>query len=239
MMVTDLMVTDLARSATAVGSRHNVPAAAVVRDPPCASLNCASVTPIKTRWLRPGRCRPHPCRAIGVHARNKSFLALARRLQACRSQTALALALMLASSLCTVIAQTRAAATEDRFQLAVNYVFTGKLDPADAPQIVDRKSCVVLVPDLKFNRYARYYLSRFKMDTARISRKYAGAKMLYELEVEGDDVLLEYLKADKTTVDYGFRSAHISLPGDPDQTEKALALIFSQYCKVERPRSPF
>jgi hypothetical protein len=40
-------------------------------------------------------------------------------------------------------------------------------------------------------------------------------------------------------VDYGFRSAHIPLPGDPEQTEKALALIFSQYCKAERPRSPF
>jgi hypothetical protein len=59
------------------------------------------------------------------------------------------------------------------------------------------------------------------------------------LEVEGDDTLLEYLKADKTTVDYGFRSAHIALPGDLDQTEKALALIFSQYCKVEKPRRPF
>jgi hypothetical protein len=77
------------------------------------------------------------------------------------------------------------------------------------------------------------------MDTARISKKYAGSQTLYELEVEGDDVLLEYLKPDKTTVDYGFRSAHILLPGDPDQTNKALGLIFSQFCTVERPRSPF
>ena len=146
---------------------------------------------------------------------------------------------MLASFLCTVIAQGRANATEDRFQLALNYVFTGKLDPPEGPQIVDRKSCIVLVPEPKFNRYARYYLSRFKMDTSRITRKYAGSQTLYQLEVEGDDVLFEYLKADRATVDYGFRSAHISLPGDPDQTEKALALIFSQYCKVERQRSPF
>ena len=132
-----------------------------------------------------------------------------------------------------------AAGPDDRFQQAVNYVFTGKLDPPNGPEIVDRKSCVVLVPEPKFNRYARYYLSRFKMDTARISKKYAGSQMLYDLEVEGDGVLLEYLKPDKSTVDYGFRSAHISLPGDPDQTEKALALIFSQYCKLEKPRSPF
>jgi len=62
---------------------------------------------------------------------------------------------------------------------------------------------------------------------------------LYELEVEGDDVVFEYLKPDKVTVDYGFRSAHISLPGDPEQTEKALALIFSQYCKREKPSTPF
>jgi hypothetical protein len=159
---------------------------------------------------------------------------------ACRSKTALALALVLASSSpWTVVAQGRAADAEDRFQHAVNYVFTGKVDPPNGPQIVDRKACVVVLAEPKFNRYARYYLSRFKMDAARISKKYAGSQTLYELEVEGDDAVLEYLKADKTTVDYGFRSAHISLPGDPDQTDKALQLIFSQYCKVERPRNPF
>ena len=97
----------------------------------------------------------------------------------------------------------------------------------------------MLVPEPKFNRYARYYLSRFKMDTARISKKYAGSQTLYDLEVEGDEVIFEYLKPDKVTVDYGFRSAHISLPGDPEQTEKALALIFSQYCKREKPSTPF
>jgi hypothetical protein len=128
---------------------------------------------------------------------------------------------------------------EDRFQQAVNYVFTGRTDPANGPQIVDRKECVVVVPEPKFNRYARYHLSRFKMDTARISKKYAGSQALYELEVEGDDVIFEYLKPDKATIDYGFRSAHISLPGDLDQTQKALALIFSQYCKPERSRGPF
>jgi hypothetical protein len=132
-----------------------------------------------------------------------------------------------------------AATEEDRFQRAVNYVFTGRTVSANGPQIVDRKSCVVLVPEPKFNRYARYYLSRFKMDTARISKKYAGSQTLYELEVEGDGVIFEYLKPDKVTVDYGFRSAHIPLPGDPEQTEKALALVFKQYCKPENPRGPF
>jgi hypothetical protein len=145
----------------------------------------------------------------------------------------------LACCLLLAIGQSRAIGADDRFQQAVNYVFTGKVDPSNGPEIVDRKACVVLVPEPKFNRYARYYLNRFKMDGARISKKYAGTQALYELEVEGDDILLEYVKADKVTADYGFRSAHISLPGDPDQTERALALIFSQYCKVDRPRSPF
>src|SRR6266480_3579467 len=124
-----------------------------------------------------------------------------------RSSATLAPALALTCCLAMVGGHSGAAGPDDRFQQAVNYVFTGKLDPPNEPEIVDRKSCVVLVPEPKFNRYARYYLSRFKMDTARISKKYAGSQTLYDLEVEGDGVLLEYLKVDKTTVDYGFRSA--------------------------------
>ena len=154
-------------------------------------------------------------------------------------RTRLAPPLLVACCLGMAVGQSHAVGAEDRFQQAVNYVFTGKLDPPNPPEIVDRKACIVLVAEPKFNRYARYYLTRFKMDTARISKKYAGSQTLHELEVEGDDVVFEYLKADKMTVDYGFRSTHISLPGDPDQTEKAFALIFSQYCKAERPRNPF
>jgi hypothetical protein len=71
------------------------------------------------------------------------------------------------------------------------------------------------------------------------AKKYAGAQALYELEVEGDDVILEYLKADKTTADYGFKTAHISLPGNIDQVEKALRIISSEYCKADTPKSPF
>jgi hypothetical protein len=152
---------------------------------------------------------------------------------------ALCLAIAAAAFACSIAPQARAAAEDDVFQQAVNYVFTGRIDPQDAPEIVDRKSCVVVVPDPKYKRYARYYLSRFKMDIARISKKYAGPQVLYELEVQGDDVLLEYLSADKRTVAYGFRSAQISLPGNIDQTEKALKIIFAEHCKSDKPKSPF
>jgi hypothetical protein len=59
------------------------------------------------------------------------------------------------------------------------------------------------------------------------------------LEVAGDDILVEYLKIDKTTVDYAFKSAHISLPGKIDQIKRALQLIFAEYCKADKPKSPF
>jgi len=150
----------------------------------------------------------------------------------------LSLAIAVASFLWTIALQTRAVPEDDVFQQAVNYVFTGKIDPGAGPEIVDRKSCVVVVPDPKFGGYARYYLTRFKMDEARISNKYSGRETSYELEVAGDDVLVEYLKIDKT-VDYGFKSAHISLPGNIDQTKRALRLIFAEYCKAEKPKSPF
>ena len=38
--------------------------------------------------------------------------------------------------------------------------------------------------------------------------------------------MLEYLKADKTTVDYGFRSAHISLPGEPQTRPRRRSRLF-------------
>ena len=151
----------------------------------------------------------------------------------------LCLAVAVASFLWTASLQTRVLAESDVFQQAVNYVFTGKIDPQDAPEIVDRKSCVVVVLDPKFKRYARYYLSRFKMDVANIHKRYSGSKIFGELEVEGDDVVLEYLNVDKTTVIQGYRSAQISLPGNIDQTQKALHLIFSDFCKADKPKIPF
>jgi hypothetical protein len=77
------------------------------------------------------------------------------------------------------------------------------------------------------------------MDIARVTKKYAGRQVIYQLEVEGDDVILEYLKADNTTVDYGFKSAHISFPGNIDHTEKAVQLIFAEYCTPDKLKSPF
>ena len=155
----------------------------------------------------------------------------------CRRKVALSLAV--AGSLLAALAlPDRAAAADDAFQRAVNYVFTGKVDPQDGPKIVDRESCVVVVSEPKFRRYARYYLSRFKMDVSRITKKYAGRQVMYELEVEGDDIIFEYLKADNKTVDYGFASAHIPLPGNIDLTEKALQLITEQ-CKADKSKSPF
>lgn len=152
---------------------------------------------------------------------------------------ALSLAIATAAVSLSIAPPARAAEEDDVLQQAVNYVFTGRVDPQDGPEIVDRKSCVVVVPDHKFKRYARYYLRRFKMDVARITKRYAGADVLHDLEVQGDDILLEYLNADKTTVAYGFKSARIALPGEIEQTEKALKLIFSGGCKSDKPKAPF
>jgi hypothetical protein len=137
--------------------------------------------------------------------------------------------------------QTRAMTEDDVFQQAINYIFTGQIapNPKHQPEIVDRKTCVVVVPKPDINGYARYYLKRFKMDISRISKRYAGRRVLYELEVEGDDIIFESLKADKTTVEFGLRSTHISLPGNIDQTEKALKLVFAEYCKPDKLKSLF
>jgi hypothetical protein len=142
------------------------------------------------------------------------------------------------SFLWTAPVQVRAVAEDDVFQLAVNYVFTGRTDPPNPPQIVDRKSCTVVVLDTQFRTHIRYYLNRFKMDSARISKTYSGQKISYVLEVEGDDTVVEHLNPDKT-VARAFRSAQISLPGDIDQSEKALRLIFADYCRAEKPKPPF
>ena len=123
---------------------------------------------------------------------------------------------------------------DDPLQKAVNYLFTGRNDPQDAPEILDRKSCVVVVSDPKSKQSIRYYLGRFKMDTAFINKTYAGSKTVYSLDVKGLQVIIEYLDLDKSTVIHGHRSAQISLPGDIDQTNKALALIAS-LCRNGKP----
>lgn len=151
----------------------------------------------------------------------------------------LCLALAVVSFLATVPLQSRAAAEDDMFQRALNYVFTGRIDPLDGPAIVDRKACVVVAPDAKFKRYIRYYLNRFKIEDSRISKIYSGSQVSYELEVAGDGIIVEYLNIDKATINFGLKSEHISLPGNIDQTEKALHLIFDEYCKPEKLKTPF
>ena len=135
--------------------------------------------------------------------------------------------------------RTPALAEADVFQQAVNYVFTGRVDPPAAPEIVDQESCVIVLRDPKFNRFIRYYLGRFKMDDALFDKKYSGSRASYELNVKGDDVVIEYLDLDKKTVVSGNRSAQIPLPGDLDQTQKAFRIIFTGHCKAEMPKSPF
>ena len=123
---------------------------------------------------------------------------------------------------------------DDPLQKAVNYLFTGRNDPQDAPEILDRKSCVVVVSDPKFKQPVRYYLGRFRMDTAFINKTYAGSETIYNLDVKGAEVIVEYLDIGKSTVLHGHKSAQISLPGDIDQTNKALALIAS-LCRNSKP----
>ena len=138
-----------------------------------------------------------------------------------------------------VFAQAPALAEADIFQQAVNYVFTGQVDPANGPEIVDRKSCIVVLHDPHFDRYIRYYLRRIKMDDSLFDKKYSGSRVSYEVNVKGDDTVIEYLNPDKKTVIQGYRSAQIPLPGDIDQTRKALNIIFTDYCKPEKTKGPF
>ena len=132
-----------------------------------------------------------------------------------------------------------ARAENDIFQKAVNYIFTGKVEPQPAPEIVDRASCVVMIPNPKFQGYIRYYLSRFRTDTATFDKVYSGPRVTYQLDVRGDDVIIEYLSPDKKSVTQGYRSAQIPLPGDIDQTQRAFKVIFADYCKPKQSNAPF
>ena len=74
------------------------------------------------------------------------------------------------------------------------------------------------------------------MDTAFINKTYAGSEIVYSLDVKGAEVIVEYLDLAKNTVLHGHKSAQISLPGDIDQTNKALALIAS-LCTNGKPKA--
>ncbi len=132
----------------------------------------------------------------------------------------------------------RAGVHDDLLQKAFNYVFTGTIDPQDTPEIVDLTACAVVVPDPRYPRFIRYYFGRIRPDNSRISKDYAGRQTLYKLEIESDNIVIEYLTADKTTVTQAFRSAQINLPGDIEQTQRALKVI-AERCKGDGSKSPF
>jgi hypothetical protein len=97
---------------------------------------------------------------------------------------------------------------------------------------------VVVVQDPRYKRYIRYYLGRFRIEDALFDKRYSGSRESYVLDVRGDDVIVEYLNTDKQTVAQSYRSAQIPLPGDIDQTRKALQIV-SDGCKSKKSNTPF
>ena len=132
-----------------------------------------------------------------------------------------------------------AGAEDNILQQAINYMFTGKIDPDDGPEITDRKSCVVVVADPKWKRFVRYYLPRLGLDDPRIDSTYSGRLARYQLDAQSDQTVVEYLSPDKKTVVNGYKSAQIPLPGDIDQTKKALQLIAARCKRDDAPKLPF
>ncbi|MFN3349896.1 hypothetical protein [Pseudorhodoplanes sp.] len=130
-----------------------------------------------------------------------------------------------------------AAAESERVQQAITYVFTGSIDPQENVEIADRKLCMVVVSEPDRNRLTRYYLSRFKPDSFRFETQYIGRTPTYRLYVEGDDNVVEFLNPDRS-VAHGHRTARFALPGDIEQTRRALRLIADE-CKPEKPKPLF
>ena len=130
-----------------------------------------------------------------------------------------------------------ALADDDVLQRAINYVFTGRIDPQSGPEMVDRNGCVVAVADPGSNRTIRYHLGRVRLDSPRFEKVYSGRTPNYRLVAEGDDNVIEFLDADMT-VSHGHRSVQIPLPGDFDQSQRALRVIAEQ-CKAGTPKPLF
>ena len=57
---------------------------------------------------------------------------------------------------------------------------------------------MVVVPDPKWKRSVRYYLTRLG-STTRIDSTYSGRQARYQFDVESDQVVVEYLSLDKKT----------------------------------------
>ena len=142
-----------------------------------------------------------------------------------------------AALLASIVLHPQASAETDRLQQAITYVFTGSIDPQDTVEIADRKLCVVVVSEPDRNRLARYYLSRFKPERFRFEKRYVGRTPTYQLYVEGDDDVVEFLNAERAVL-HGHRTARFPLPGDIDQTQRALQLI-AEECKPEKPKPLF
>ena len=147
---------------------------------------------------------------------------------------ALVIAVMVLAS---IVLRAGASAESDRLQQAITYVFTGSIDPQNHIEITDRKRCVVVVSEPETRRSVRYYLSRFKPDSFRFEKRYVGRTPTYQLYVEGDDDVVEFLNPDMT-VSHGHHTARFPLPGDIDQSQRALRLI-AQECKAEKPKPLF
>jgi len=125
----------------------------------------------------------------------------------------------------------------DALQQAINYVFTGRIDPDRGPMLVDRNACTVMVTDPRSKRSTRYHLSRFRLDAPRFEKLYAGRMPNYRLVAEGDDNVVEFLNPDMS-VSHGHRTVQIPLPGDFDQSQRALRLIAEQ-CRPKKPKPLF
>ena len=146
-------------------------------------------------------------------------------------------ALAIAVALLTALPQAHAAAEPDVLQRAINYIFTGRLDPQNGPKIVDRDTCTVLVPDPANQRTIRYRFGRVNTDRLLVEKIYAGRLPNYRLSIEGDEDVIEFLNPDMS-VAHAHRTAQIPLPGEIGAIERALKLVADR-CKSPGPKLPF
>jgi hypothetical protein len=154
--------------------------------------------------------------------------------------TPLAIVALMVVALAVTSPRVVPAQTPDLFLQALQYVFTGRIDPPKPVEVVDPKACVVVVHDPRFNRLVRYYLGRFDMEHARINTRYSGTVPIYELDVRGENVVLEYLDPIQRSVLQSYRSAQITLPGSLEQTRRALQIVFANgRCRAAEPQAPF
>ncbi len=147
---------------------------------------------------------------------------------------AFAIAILL---LVPIVLHMPASAETDRLRQAITYIFTGSIEPQENIEVADGTPCVVIVSEPDRNRISRYHLRRFKPETFRFEQRYVGRTPTYQLYVEGDEDVIEFLSSDRS-VSHSHRTARFALPGDIDQSRRALRLI-SEQCKPEKPKPLF